>query len=132
MSPAELDALEARLRTFTAKAEAALPNDDCECVDDAIRAIAALRRDVDTLCFDYGMLKENHDGLLAERDALRRGPVSAEELELMALELAARYCCNCPEDWDEPTHVDGCGGPVAASEIHGFLRSRLSSHREAK
>ena len=127
MSPAELDALEARLRRF-----AEMNGADTQTCREAADAIAALRRDVDTLCFDYGMLKENHDGLLAERDALRRGPVSAEELELMALELAARYCCNCPEDWDEPTHVDGCGGPVAASEIHGFLRSRLSSHREAK
>ena len=56
---------------------------------------------------------------LLREDALV--PLDASEVSHAAIDIADRYTCRCPEDWDEPTHIEACGAPIAAAEIAGRL-----------
>ena len=119
MSPAELDALEARLRSGELDAYTD------ELMLAAADAIAALRRECEAatgliggLEAEKAVLLESHaahriaaetaDALQAELAALRRGPVSAEDVDWCAKCGSYRCCPNC--------------GSMA----------RLAAHREAK
>lgn len=48
------------------------------------------------------------------------------EVTFAAMAIAARYCCSCPEDYDdrEIAHQEGCGAPIAVAEmLAGPLRN---------
>ena len=77
---------------------------------------------------DAARVMSSAGGALAKRlrAAQSARGVSSETIERIAIELAGRYCCSCPEDWDELTHTETCGAPIALAEIKQYLRHALA------